>query len=146
MRCHLNPILTLFEYIYIYSGKWNKIWVCLNNIMVDPLRNTLIMMRIKLSSGRKLQCNTKLHWGKKLYIYSFIPLHSNKVCKICMIIIDVYFGESEIFCGVHLQMAFVLHQSFNVTFGHWNIWDNLHTPNVRWLAYYDWHILAWELD
>ena len=64
-----------------------------------------------------------------------------------MNIIDVYFGKSEIFCGVHLKTASKLPLVvFNLTFGHslivkeffacmWlEIWDGLHTPNARWLA------------
>ena len=64
-----------------------------------------------------------------------------------MNIIGVYYGKSEIFCRVHLQMAFELTPIFfDVTFGNtlifreffacmWlEIRDNLHTPSARWLA------------
>jgi hypothetical protein len=49
------------------------------------------------------------------------------------------------------------HWLFNLTFGHSQIFkemfaytwlgirDSLHTPNARWLTYYDLHILTWEI-
>ena len=73
-------------------------------------------------------------------------------CKLCM---NVYFNNlSEIFVDVHVTKAFVL--TSNVLFKNFDImilrnslhtcllqiWDNFYTPNARWLAYCDLHILS----
>ena len=65
----------------------------------------------------------------------------------CMIIIDVYFGKSKIYCDVRLKVAFVLtYWPLKLTLGHsilfrdfdahmWlETWDILHTRNAGWLA------------
>ena len=76
-------------------------------------------------------------------------------CKLCMNIKDIYFGKSDFFLDVHAKMVFVLTSTiqFNVLTQYvvfkgffaymWlEIWDTLHTPKARRLAYCGLHILA----
>ena len=67
---------------------------------------------------------------------------------------NAHFGKIEMFFFVHVEMAFVL--TSTIYFNIWALsnskgvlciyvvqhWDNLHTPNARWLVYYNVHILA----
>ena len=64
------------------------------------------------------------------------------------------FGRIELFFDVHVRMVFVLTTTVEFNIGHsqilkncfaymlLEIWDSLHIPHARWLAYCGLHILA----
>ena len=90
------------------------------------------------------------------HVRLLIPIndcHSNAKCTWTSMIFNLIKVNILI---IHVRTTFVL--TLTVHFNIWifsnfrkvfayvwlKIWDNLHVPKARWLAYYDLHILAWK--
>ena len=125
-------------------------WISTHKLMTRATKRWLEC--VKTCQSGKLSC-LGLHCQEFMYdVRIMVPIN---VCHLnanfCM---NVYFNKSEIFVDVHVTIASVL--TSNVLFKKFDImilrnflhtcllqiWDNFYTPNARWLAYCDLHILS----